>query len=213
MMRLRMLVCLLIVLSFSAVAHANYASPGIEDGKFVSLFLENAGAAHKPLDSFGIFNGMQVDVAIIGGNTAWGQDSGGLIAGGGSLDQLITVAQAEAAGWYARVNNVPFNSLYFKSESPFSTGEYFSLTDANLGREKDRKALVAFELTSVLNYNGRDYNAGTILVCFEDMHQYEAADYDYNDMIVAIAPTPVPAAVWLLGSGLAGLVALRRRNK
>jgi hypothetical protein len=37
------------------------------------------------------------------------------------------------------------------------------------------------------------------------------SDKDYNDMVVTIRPVPIPAAVWLLGSGLLGLAGIRRR--
>ena len=43
----------------------------------------------------------------------------------------------------------------------------------------------------------------------------DGSDKDYNDMIVKVSyvPTPIPAAVWLLGTGLLGLVGIRRRNR
>ncbi|MGD9732680.1 MAG: VPLPA-CTERM sorting domain-containing protein [Desulfamplus sp.] len=45
-----------------------------------------------------------------------------------------------------------------------------------------------------------------------------SSDKDYNDLWARIdtkntTPTPVPAAVWLFGSGLVGLVGLRRHNR
>lgn len=47
------------------------------------------------------------------------------------------------------------------------------------------------------------------------MEDIGGGDYDYNDLCASIkvTPTPVPAAVWLFGSGLVGLVGLRRKNK
>ena len=42
-----------------------------------------------------------------------------------------------------------------------------------------------------------------------------ADDHDYDDLVIAVKanPVPIPAAVWLLGSGLLGLVGIRRRKK
>jgi hypothetical protein len=37
-------------------------------------------------------------------------------------------------------------------------------------------------------------------------------DRDYNDMVVKVSAVPIPGAVWLLGSGLLGLLGLRRRS-
>ncbi len=215
MIRLKMLLCLLVVLSLSSVAHAEYASPEIQDGVFVGSLLQSKGVSATSLNNFSDFNGLYVNVALIGGRTAWGQDTAGLLSGSNPT-LPITVEQAAANGWYAEARNVAFNSLYFKSESPFNgADESFALNDGNLGMKGDgqNRALVAFRLNNTFSYNGRDYAAGTVLVCFEDMVGYPNADYDYNDMIVAITPTPIPAAAWLLGSGLAGLMALRRRNK
>lgn len=55
---------------------------------------------------------------------------------------------------------------------------------------------------------------GSILIAMSHRAYYTG---DYNDFVFAIskeAPTvtPVPGAVWLLGSGLAGLLALRRKR-
>ncbi len=36
-------------------------------------------------------------------------------------------------------------------------------------------------------------------------------DQDYNEPLIYVNPVPIPGAVWLLGSGMLGLVCLRRR--
>src|SRR3989344_819417 len=56
---------------------------------------------------------------------------------------------------------------------------------------------------------------GGILVGFEDT--LGGGDLDYNDLSylftnVGTAPVPVPAAVWLFGSGLLGLIGVARRK-
>ncbi|MDO9083600.1 MAG: VPLPA-CTERM sorting domain-containing protein, partial [Humidesulfovibrio sp.] len=61
-------------------------------------------------------------------------------------------------------------------------------------------------------------SAGTILVCYDEFATW---DKDYNDFIFAISdtapagttPTPIPGALWLLGSGLMGLMGIKRARK
>ena len=36
-------------------------------------------------------------------------------------------------------------------------------------------------------------------------------DDNHDDLIMAFTPVPLPGALWLLGSGLLGLVGLRRK--
>ncbi|BBO86521.1 hypothetical protein DSCO28_70870 [Desulfosarcina ovata subsp. sediminis] len=57
---------------------------------------------------------------------------------------------------------------------------------------------------SHLDFGG---NFNTILMTGEEL--FAAGNLSYNGVSAAV---PVPAAVWLLGSGLLGLVGLRRRN-
>ncbi|EFI35277.1 protein of unknown function DUF1555 [Desulfonatronospira thiodismutans ASO3-1] len=59
-------------------------------------------------------------------------------------------------------------------------------------------------------YDGftKEFDTSWIFVGFNDAW---TGDNDYNDMVLAVKAVPIPGAVWLLGSGILGLVALRRR--
>ena len=55
--------------------------------------------------------------------------------------------------------------------------------------------------------------AGDYVVAWEDLKKL--GDRDYNDLVVRVSGVrvvPVPAALWLFGSGLLGLIALVRRR-
>lgn len=56
-------------------------------------------------------------------------------------------------------------------------------------------------------YDGLDLNKGA-----DDTTDFAAFVRVYDTGDVVLNPVPVPAAAWLLGSGLLGLVGLRRRN-
>lgn len=61
--------------------------------------------------------------------------------------------------------------------------------------------------------NGLVLSAGTLILGLNDKG---APDCDYDDIVLALsktAPTPVPAAVWLLGSGLLGALGFKRTRK
>ena len=58
-----------------------------------------------------------------------------------------------------------------------------------------------------------DY-AGDYVIAWEDLKKL--GDRDYNDLVVRVSGAsvvPVPAAVWLFGSGLLGLIGVARRRK
>lgn len=70
------------------------------------------------------------------------------------------------------------------------------------------------QLTKDWSVNNLTLAAGTLIIGLNDTG---SPDGDYDDFILAAsktAPTPVPAAVWLLGSGLLGILGFKRaRNK
>ncbi len=55
---------------------------------------------------------------------------------------------------------------------------------------------------------------GDYVLAWEDLEHL--GDRDYNDLVVrvsGVSVVPVPAAVWLFGSGLLGLAAVARRRR
>ena len=61
---------------------------------------------------------------------------------------------------------------------------------------------------------GAGNTAGNYIIAWEDLSGL--GDEDFNDLVVEISgvrPVPIPAAILLLGSGLVGLVGIRRKIK
>ena len=63
------------------------------------------------------------------------------------------------------------------------------------------------------NEGNPDNNIGAFVIAWEDLRG--GGDRDFNDLIVEvdIASAPIPASVWLFGSGLLGLGGIARRKK
>ena len=62
------------------------------------------------------------------------------------------------------------------------------------------------------NEDRPDNSVGNFVIAWEDLAG--GGDRDFNDIVVEadVAPVPVPAAVWLFGSGLLGLIGIARRK-
>lgn len=131
----------------------------------------------------------------------------------GSTAPLFTNKKtgAESAIWsptgsWKQVSNL--GQTYFWDLSVSASKQYTGFTDLDpSGKPYSR----IFELNHDWVLNGKTLTVGTLLIGFNDKG---GGDSDFDDFILAAKPkpanTPIPAAVWLLGSGIAGLAGIRR---
>ena len=98
-------------------------------------------------------------------------------------------------------------------------GTFFSNSSLNNDDMSDH--LLAYQGTGDLvqlpTFNPGEWNPNEYILAWEDLpfgnYKY---DGDFNDMVLmieSVQPVPVPAAVWLFGSGLLALVGIARRKK
>lgn len=183
-------------LAASSIASAGtLPNPAIDN---VQTYVEGIAGAGNYTELFNYdFNGEYAYTAI--GYESGNQNTTSLtINGSASFD---THADSNFGEWQAI--NFSTDQLYFEdSDGPYNialdpfSGPYFRL----------------FELTSstTVSYLDNLYlAAGTIIVGFGD----GLGDSDYDDIIVALNPVPVPAAAFLFAPALMGFMGLRRKAK
>lgn len=122
-------------------------------------------------------------------------------------------------------NNILFTNQSFPSE--FGTvkaadlgNAYFleSSSSPSIVSTLYSPAVVLAQLVENLTLpNGLSLSVGTLILAV-NVNEFPSGDDNYNrrGFVLAAsptAPTPLPATVWLLGSGFAGVAALRRKFK
>ncbi|MBU1248438.1 MAG: VPLPA-CTERM sorting domain-containing protein [Proteobacteria bacterium] len=93
---------------------------------------------------------------------------------------------------------LPDGQAYINLRSILGQNEDFQLFvgDTNLDAGNSILAMGLNNKSFLLGYNGGGWSG----------------DSDFNEPLVHMAETPIPAAAWLLGSGLMGLIGLRRKT-
>jgi hypothetical protein len=110
-------------------------------------------------------------------------------------------------------------------EYPVNTGEYYPATVSILTAYVDDGGTIDNELASFIgNGDLEDITVGLFLwinsftvVNLDDALVLMGDDFGYSNGSVSIeydyTPVPIPGAIWLLGSGLLGLIGIRRRKQ
>jgi hypothetical protein len=125
-----------------------------------------------------------------------------------------------------RTNTVPISISFFKpgdSAIPFITSSVSAKTDLWGTNGIYSATLHAYDVTGTLlgSASVPDSNGQLLAFSAEGIHRFElsssapdTAGIAFDDVTFdSTSPIPIPAAVWLFGSGLLGLIGISRRKK
>ncbi|WP_419780245.1 hypothetical protein [Maridesulfovibrio sp.] len=100
------------------------------------------------------------------------------------------------------------NAVTVDLENTFFTDGYKSY---NLGLNDQSNNVYTAKVIKEFSYNNIVFSENDLVIMLND----RGGDKDYDDYILhgraSTAATPIPGAVWLLGSGLLGLIGLRKK--
>lgn len=164
------------------------------------------------LASILLFTAVSANAALINGSMSIG---GGLTAAGGSDLSSVTgidLTSVVGGGGTDDLSNVVFLTMgsggaasltSFTSVNNFVSIEGWSFDLASLTIVDQTAGLLSLKGTGSLSGNNLDLTDAVFSFSTTSMNSYS----------MTITAVPVPAAVWLFGSGLIGLIGVARRKK
>ncbi len=185
--------CLLFLLTWTVPALASsypYSVSNLED------YITNGGATYTAYSAADISGTYDV--------TALGYEA--LLWGRFQVDDTTLFSTA----WW---NTSDFGTTVYDVDlAKASFGSFYIFAWSNFSLDNIDHVKI-YQLTStwtgILNGNDISLSAGTLILGYNDIK----LGADYDDLIIAASPAhaPIPGAVWLLGTGMVGLLGLRRR--
>ena len=192
----------------------DYDQPGTDTAEFIELF--NSGTSTISLDNYTIdlINGSNSSSyrTINLSGFSIGADGYFVTCGDASLVANCDYSFTTTSGWFQ--NGAPdaialydgttlVDSLSYEGiQSPFTEGDMLTISDSNT--EMGSIARIFNGMDS--NNNALDFQQG----CITPGSANVAGSGDCS--ISEVSAVPVPAAAWLFGSGIIGLVGLARRK-
>jgi len=177
---------------------------GILDNEFG---LGNLQRINDDLDQYWAVTGNEVIVTAVAKYAGYSQDFGFIDANDDFTSLLyVPYMDGQSNSFTIADSGSPFRFGLDPSGSPLFSSDPLDNTICGWYSCSSDDHMVSWLITD------GEY-AGDYIVAWEDLKKL--GDRDYNDLVVrvsGVAVVPVPAAVWLFGSGLIGLAAVARRR-